>query len=314
MGTLSLDILKPSPAFFYTAVDLFGPLTIWDSVKKRTHGKAYGVIITCQTSRGVYMDLADSYNMDSFLIVLRRFVSIHGYPRKMWSDVGSQLTTASKEISEMNENWDWQRIKSFGVHSGMEWEFCKSADAPWENGCCEPLIKTVKSCLSSAVGNAVMSFSKLQTVLFEVANCMNERPIGMKSNDPNEGTYLCPNDLLLGRASSRVPPGSWTQKECFKYRWKFLQQVTDSFWRRWIRNFFPTLIIRQKWHTKTKNVQEEDNVLVYDSNAVRGQWRMAQVSCAKPGSDDRVRDVELRYKVQDAGTSYQGLIVTKVRR
>jgi hypothetical protein len=66
-----------------------------------------------------------------------------------------------------------------------------------------------------------MTFAELQTVMFEVANYINERPIGLKNNDPNEGSYLCPNDLLLGRASSSVPPGSWSAKECFKLRWKF---------------------------------------------------------------------------------------------
>jgi hypothetical protein len=87
MGTLPLDRLRPSPAFFHTAVDLCGPFTIRDTVKKRTHGKAFGVIFICLVSRGVYLDLTDSYSTDSFMIVLRRFISIHGYPYKMRSDV-----------------------------------------------------------------------------------------------------------------------------------------------------------------------------------------------------------------------------------
>ena len=314
MGTLPLERLRPSPAFYYSAVDLFGPFTIRDSVKKRTHGKAYGVIFTCLTSRGVYLDLADSYSTDSFMMVLRRFVTVHGYPRKLRSDVGTQLIAASKDIREMNRNWNWQTIESFGVHSGMEWEFNKSADAPWENGCCEALVKTAKSCLHAAIGDAVMSFSELQTVLFEVASCMNERPIGMKNGDPNEGSYLCPNDLLLGRASNCVPPGSWTQKDCYKYRWKFIQQVVDTFWKRWMRDYFPSLIVRQKWHTSTRNVRVGDVVLVQDSNAIRGQWRMAQVTDAKPGKDSKVRDVELRYKIQTPGTAYHGQDDIKIRR
>jgi hypothetical protein len=54
-----------------------------------------------------------------------------------------------------------------------------------------------------------MTFSELQTVMFQVANLLNERPIGTKETDPNEGSYLCPNDLILGRASSNVPIGQW---------------------------------------------------------------------------------------------------------
>lgn len=76
----------------------------------------------------------------------------------MRSDVGTYLAALSKEIQDINECWDWERINILGVHCGMEWEFCKSVDAPWENGCCEALIKTLKSCLATAVGDAVMSF------------------------------------------------------------------------------------------------------------------------------------------------------------
>ncbi|XP_033730738.1 uncharacterized protein LOC117320185 [Pecten maximus] len=312
MRSLPLDRLRPSPAFSFTAVDLFGLFTIRDTVKKRTHGKAYGVIFTCLASRGVYLDLADSYSTDGFMMVLRRFVSLRGYPKKLRSDCGTQLVAASKVLSEIDLNW--QQIELFGVNHGLEWEFNKSADSPWENGCCESLIKSVKKCLASAIGDSVMSFTELQTVLFEAANSLNERPIGKKNSDPNEGSYLCPNDLLLGRASIRVPPGTWSTKESFKVRWKFVQQVVDVFWKRWIRDFFPTLIIRQKWHTSKRNLLVGDIVLVQDSNAVRGQWKLAQVCEATPGKDGKVRDVELRYKSQDPGKGYCGTTDSIIRR
>ena len=61
-----------------------------------------------------------------------------------------------------------------------------------------------------------MTFSELQTVMFEVANLLNERPIGTKETDPNEGSYLRPNDLILGRASSNVPIGQWDEAENLK--------------------------------------------------------------------------------------------------
>jgi hypothetical protein len=50
-------------------VDLFGPFTIKDTVKGRTHGKAYGVLFNCMSSRAVYVDLAEGY--DTSFTVLR---------------------------------------------------------------------------------------------------------------------------------------------------------------------------------------------------------------------------------------------------
>ncbi len=58
--------------------------------------------------------------------------------------------------------------------------FTKSSDAPWQNGVSEALIKSVKRALNVSIGENMSSFAGLQTVLFEVANLLNERPIGLK--------------------------------------------------------------------------------------------------------------------------------------
>jgi hypothetical protein len=43
-------------------------------------------------------------------------------------------------------------------------------------------------------------------------------------------------------------------------RWKFVQEVINTFWRKWHRDYFPTLIVRQKWHTNKRNLQVGDIV------------------------------------------------------
>lgn len=197
--------IRLKPPFYFCAVNLFGPLVIKDTVKKMTHGNGYGVLFNCLVSRAVYIDLAEGYDVRSFMMVLRRFVSIRGYPRKMTSDAGAQLVATGKELRTIVHSWEWNNIRNFGKQEGMDWETTKSADAQWENGCSEFLIRSTKICLEYAIGSAVMTFSELQTALFEIGNLLNERPIGTKNCNPVEGTYLCPNDLLLGRASSRVP-------------------------------------------------------------------------------------------------------------
>ena len=84
---------------------------------------------------------------------------------------------------------------------GFEWNFTP-ADAPWQNGTSESLIRSVKRSLKAAIGESILTFSELQTVLFEVANLINERPIGRHPRSPEDGSYLCPNDLLLGRSTT----------------------------------------------------------------------------------------------------------------
>ena len=176
-------------------------------IKKRTCGKGYGVIFNCLASRAVYIDPADGYDTDSFILVLRRFISIRGHPVKIRLDHGSQLVAAGKEIKLIMQDWNWDKIHTFSCREGIEWDVNKSANAPWENGCSEALIKQVKRNLILSIGTNILTFSDLQTILFEVACLLNERPIGTKTTDPNEGSYLCPNDIILGRATSNVPAG-----------------------------------------------------------------------------------------------------------
>ena len=110
-------------------------------------------------------------------MVLRRFVSLHGYPSKLFSDNGSQLVAANKELSNITKNWDWNNLKGFGVTEGFGWIFT-SADPPWQNGVTEALIRSVKRAIYASIGDSILTFSELQTVLYEVANLLNERPIG----------------------------------------------------------------------------------------------------------------------------------------
>ncbi|XP_064107962.1 uncharacterized protein LOC135216519 [Macrobrachium nipponense] len=139
MGQVAQERLRPTPPFYHTSLDLFGPLTIRDTVKRRTYGKAYGVIFNCLVSRAVYVDLAESYDTKGFLTVFQRFLTIRGYPKTIHSDLGSQLVSACKEL-----RLDKSKIQKYGANGGTTWIFNKSADAPWQNGCSEALIKSVK--------------------------------------------------------------------------------------------------------------------------------------------------------------------------
>ena len=59
------------------------------------------------------------------------------------------------------------------------------------------------------MGENVLSYEELQTVFFEIANLLNERPIGMKPGcGIDMGSYLSPSDLLLGRSSANAPQGA----------------------------------------------------------------------------------------------------------
>lgn len=307
MSVLPEERLSPTPPFYKTSLDLFGPFHVIDTVKKRTRMKVFGVIFTCMWCRAVYLDLAEGYDTGSFLKVFRRFASIRGFPRLMYSDRGCQLVKTSKELSEMGDKLNFGELSKFGSTKGMSWKFTRSADAPWQNGCSESLIRLVKRAMTMSIGEKVLQYGELQTVLFEIANLINERPIGIKpGSDINLGSYLSPNDLILGRTNNSAPAGHVDDNTSYSKSFKYTNEIVNTFWRKWMRDFFPTLLVRAKWHTERRNVRQEDIVLVKDSNAVRGSWKLAKVVAATPGSDGKVRNVTLRYKVGQPGSKYEG--------
>ena len=227
-------------------------------------------------SRAVYVDVSQSYYIDSLLQVLHRFTSVRGWPSKIFSDQGSQLVAASKELRDIIKGIDWDLLKRFSVNYNTEWNFAP-ADSPWVNGATEALVKTVKRSLNTAVGEQVLSFVELQTVMFEAAQIVNQRPIGSHPSTPEDGTYLCPNDLILGRSSSHVPQGPFKERVTNKHRFDHIKSIVQMFWKNWSRDVFPGLVIRPKWHVESCNVQKGDVVLIQDSNAVRGDWKLGIV-------------------------------------
>lgn len=313
MGQLPLARLKPSPPWSYVGVDLFGPFPTRGEVNKRARGKAYGVIFNCFTTRAVHIDLAVDYSSTGFLQVLRRFVSLRGYPSEMYSDGGSQLVGASKELKQVTDGWDADKLHDFGITNGMTWKF-SMADSPWQNGVTEILIKGVKKAINHAIGNQVLHFHELQTVFYEVANLVNERPIGRHPTDPEDGVYLCPNNLLLGRATGRVPSGPWRETNNPRHRVEFVQNIIKAYWIKWTRDYFPSLIVRQKWHHQRRNVQKGDVVLVQDSNAIRGNWRMGIVDEVYPDEVGNVRNVQVKLKTPDMADQRRSANYTLIRR
>ena len=81
----------------------------------------------------------------------------------------------------------------------------------------------------------------LRTVFAEVVTILNSRPLTPVSDDPNDYEPLTPSHFLLQRQNVALPP--WNTRK----QWRRAQFLADCFWKRWIREYIPTLQQRQKW-------------------------------------------------------------------
>ena len=210
MGGLPIDRAKPSPPFNRTMVDLFGPYSIRGEVQKRTSGKAWGMIFTDLASRAVHIEAIFGYDTSQVLMALTRFASIRGWPERIYSDPGSQLLSANKELTESA-----QRL---GVNHGLQWVF-GPADSPWHQGAVEALVKTAKRAIKMAINDQRLSAPEFLTLCLEVSNTMNERPLGLMPSIDSEINVLTPNCLLLGRAQASNPGGWQPENMSWKTRY-----------------------------------------------------------------------------------------------
>ena len=292
MAELPQSRLSPfTPPFHHTSCDYFGPYRV--KISRNKIVKHYAVIFTCLNTRAVHLELAADCTTMEFMQVLRRFYALRGVPALMISDNGSPLVGAEQELREMVEGLDTEKLQEFSAERGMKWQFTTPA-APHQNGCAESLVKSCKIGLKKAIGEQVLTPLELQTCLVEVANLVNQRPIGRIPSDPDDGSYLCPNDMLLGRASSTVPQGPFRHTKNPRHRVEFVQRIVDSFWTRWTRDVFLSLLPRKQWHAEKHNVRVDDFVIVQTSSAIRGTWNVGRVISVYPGEDGKVRNVKVK--------------------
>jgi hypothetical protein len=171
MALLPEHRMGPMPPFYSTAVDLFGPLSISGSVNKRSTGKAWGVIFVCTSTSLAHVEIAETYSMESFLMAVRRFMALHGAPKRFQSDQGTQLVAAAKQLT----TWDWTAVHKLAEREKAEWHIVPTGGQHY-NGQAERLIGLLKRCLEDTLNSRRLTLGELNTVVAEATQMVNSRP------------------------------------------------------------------------------------------------------------------------------------------
>ena len=259
------------PSFTSVGVDFFGPLQV-----KRGRSiivKRYGWLFSCLTTRAVHIEIAHYLDTDSMINALRRFSSIRGCSKEIRSDRGTNLVSANKELNKGMEEWDQSKIHNFCVQR----RHFNPPSASHMGGVWERMIRSVRQILKAILKEQVVSDEVLQIMMAEVMQILNSRPLTRHS--PMDDDPLTPNHLLHLRPSSSLPPGVFDKNDlCCKKSWRQAQYLSNLFWRRWLREYLPTLLERKKWYKPKRNLKKGDLVLMADENYPRGQWPLALVT------------------------------------
>ena len=286
-------ITAGSKPFEFTGLDYFGPIMV---KRGRSRLKRWGCIFTCLVTRAVHIELADSLETDDFILVLRCFVSRRGQPVQLFSDNGTNFRGADRELRENLQGLDQSMIQNYMMKYKIDWKFI-TPHAPHFGGAWERLIKSVKRALSAILKDQCVTESVLRTTLAEVEAVVNGRPLTYNSSSINDYTALTPNHFLHGGATHIAPIGDFDSRElCSRKRWRQTQVLADHAWKRWLREYLPSLTVRSKWQTQAKNLKTDDLVMIMEDNIPRGQWLLGRVVEVVLSDDDCVRSLRIKTK------------------
>jgi len=292
MGQLPLErIAYQSNPWDAICLDFFGPILTKAMNNARSVLKCWGLLIVCQATGALHVELTHSYSTAAFLNAWQHFTAVRGVPRKVISDKGSQLTSCRNTVAFTDatspKSCDWAHIKEVGARAGTVWEFVP-AGCQFRNGLAESRVKAVKHAMSHMAGASIaggvkpsLNYAQLATLVAVAANAVNDRPIGVKKMTESDFVPLTVNMLLLGRTSTaetdvledEVEEADGLQLNEHQVR------LFETWWKHWKVHGFHALLpfTRLKHGKRHRNLQVGDICLVQYDNKVASTYRMCRV-------------------------------------
>ena len=138
--------------------------------------KRYGCVFTCLYSRAIHIEVCNDLSSDSFILALRRFISIRGPVSCIRCDQGTNFVGASNELKLPLEKMEEGPIKSFLLSQNCQIEFVfNPPSASHFGGVFERQIGTIRKVLSGLLLEQSTSLTDecLSTLLHEVSAIIN---------------------------------------------------------------------------------------------------------------------------------------------
>lgn len=288
MGNLPLPRISQTKPFLHSGVDFGGPFFV---VMNRARGaksvKAYLCLFVCMATKALHLELATDLSSEAFLLALQRFIARRGRVTHLYSDRGTNFIGASHYLKHMKNAASKENIC---FHFNV-------ASAPHFGGLWEAGIKSVKTHLARVVGEQILSFEELYTVIVQIESYLNSRPLTSMSSDPNDFSILTPGHFLNLEPLSAVfePVEPHPIPLSHLKRWRLLNNLHKSFWERWSKEYLHTLHQRSKWSSSDSLDPPKLGtlVLILDQNLPPSQWRLGRLSKLFPGEDGIVRVAEV---------------------
>ena len=156
-------------------------------------------------------------------------------------------------------------------------------------GVYERMIRTVRKVLvRMLIESAPLTDDILRTFFCEAESIVNSRPLTKMSDDPSDDLPLTPAHFLMTGDGPDLSTGRFSIADKYRRRWRYIQHLTDVFWRRYVNQYIPELQRRQRWTDNKPNFKIGDLVLLVDENTPRRLWPLGLVVDVNMGRDELV--------------------------
>lgn len=292
-------VVQSAKPFVHTGTDYAGPFKVTITRGRGVRStKAYICLFVCMTTRAVHIELAGDLSTASFMGAFKRFLSRRGPVGRIYSDNGSNYIGAKRTLSELHEFLCSKYHKTeFGnilAENRIDWSLNVPAASHF-GGNWEANIKSLKTHLYRVIGEQILSFEELSTVLAQVESVMNTRPLCRTlSSDPSEPLALTPAHFLNLTPLKYLPSREIDDSLHTLSRHDLLDKLVQSFWKRWRTDYLHTLQSRRKWNTPVDPITVGTVVVVLTENAPPLHWPLAVVEEVFPDSKGVTRIVRIK--------------------
>lgn len=300
MGQLPSSRVNPSRPFSICGMDLAGPFTIKDgTLRSRKLVKVYVCVFICFSVKAIHLEMASDLSTPVFLNTLKRFFARRGISREIWSDNALNFIGSSNKIQNsynnlLNLDQD-SEFRNYLLDNKITWHFIPPR-TPHFGGLWQSAVKLAKFHLTRVIGTSHFTYENFYTILTQIESILNSRPICPISNDPNDLNPLTPGHFLIGTSLNALAEENVEDISTNRLnKYQQIQQVIQSFWRRWSKEYLHNLQQRHKWKfNDLRTLQPGLLVVLREDNVHPLHWRMGRIIEVHPGSDSVARVVSVK--------------------
>lgn len=290
--------------FTVVGSDFFGPFFIRHKcdVKNCNHPpkiKAWGVLFTCFYSRAVALEIVEDMTTATFLRAFFTVCNRYGRPKVMFTDNAKTYKAADRELRNLFQSIDWEKVGSSAAEQGIEWRW-STEKSPNTNGASERMVRVTKRALKAAFGNALLTSDAARFAFSCAEATINDRPLASTDDDLDASSPITPSLLLLGRLIGTIPNpsrdvdrndvGLPAVSRMLLHR----KRLQLNFWRKWQKDYLEVFRPAKPTKTSFPDLKVGQVVLLREFNLKIGTWKLVRITGLFKGGDDLVRQVTVR--------------------